>query len=769
MPPAQPSAMPLDRRHFLLSAFVSGALAVLAEGAMAADIAPDPRLADLIGRMTVAEKAGQLHMEAALSYRQYEPDVARFNPFMAPLSPKVALARFDRQLDHIRAGGIGSLMTPMDVESMIRGQRAALASRMRIPLLFAADVIHGDRTVFPVPLAEAASFDPDLARRTARACAVEASARGVDVTFAPMVDIARDQRWGRGVEGAGEDVLLGTLFAAARVAGFQGQVGAPDSLLACVKHFAAYGAAESGLDYQGAALSERLLHEVYLPPFQAAFDAGAILVMASFNIIDGVPSTGNRRLLTDLLRGPMGFCGAVISDYEGEKELVAHGQAEDEADAVRIAIDAGCDVGMVSGLFPRYLPGLVQSGAVPMATLDRAVARFLEVKRRAGLFDDPFRRLDVRRSRRNAPPAHQALAREAARRSIVLLRNEGGLLPLPKSGRTIALIGPFGEDRVNLHGPWSPFAVDRPPISLADGVRAALADPSVLRVVAGCDIMEPLTGGVDAAVAAARAADVVILALGEGEAMSGESASRADIGLPAPQQALAQAVAATGKPVVVVLRHGRALVLDGAVRDAQAILCGWFLGTQTGPALADIVFGDHSPSGRLPVSFPLSTGQQPYYYAREASGRPDMGGAQLDYTAHYIGLPDAPLYPFGHGLTFGAVRYGETRASAAIWAPGTAFSVQCTVENAGSRAVEEVVQLYIHDRAAEVVQPVRKLIDFRRVALAPGQRVIVEFPVRAEQLGHLGQDARPVAGRGRFDAWIAPSARGGTPCDFTLG
>ena len=758
----------MDRRTLLEAALVAGSVAAFA-GTASAAMAGQSRSAAvdaLIARMTVAEKAGQLHMEAALSFQQNSPDVAKFNPFMPPVSAADAQARFAKQIALIKAGGVGALMTPMDVESLIRSQRAAMASRLKVPLFIAADIIHSERTVFPVPLAEAASFEPDLAQRTARACAVEATRRGLDVTFAPMVDVGRDQRWGRVVEGAGEDVFLSSLFAAARVRGFQGEVGSPDSMLACVKHFAAYGAAESGLDYQGANISERILHEVYLPPFQAAFQAGAILAMASFNTIDGVPSTGNHHLLTDILRGEMGFKGAVVSDFQSESELIAHGQAQDAADAVRLAINAGCDMGMVSGLYPRYLPALLQSGGVSMETLDRAVRRVLYVKEQAGLFDNPFIRMDVNRAKQPAPTAHLDLAREAARKSIVLLRNEGNLLPLRKSGQRIALIGPFARDTQNLYGPWSTFTPEHPPVALDKGIRDAMADETWLDVVDGCAINAPLDGGIDAALSAAQKADVVVLCLGEGQEMSGESSSRAQIVLPPAQQALAQAIGATGKPVVIVLRNGRALALQGAVRDANAIVVTWFLGTQMGHAVADILFGDVSPSGRLPVTFPLDSGQEPYYYARESSGRPDVGGAAARFTSHFLDMPDAPLYPFGHGLTYSRITYGSTRAesvdSRGVW-------LSCDITNEGDRDVEEVAQVYIHDVASEVVQPVRKLVAIRKFALKSGEHRVLRVWVPLADLGHLGRECKQVAPSGGFLAWIAPSARAGQSASFQIG
>lgn len=731
----------------------------------------DPLIEDLIAKMTLEEKAGQLHMENVLTPRMVQPNFQKINPFTPSFTPEVAGQLLEEQGERIRTGRIGVMTSPEDIESTLRAQRIAVEeSRLQIPLLFGADIIHGHKTVFPVPVAEAASFDPNLAMRTARATAIEATADlGLDVTYAPMVDIGRDQRWGRVVEGAGEDVLLGSLFAAARVHGFQGN-GRPasDSLLACPKHFAAYGAAESGLDYAGATITERILHEIYLPPFAAAFAAGAIMTMASFNTIDGVPSTGSRRLLTDILRGELGFPGAVLSDFQSEKELVAHGFAADDRDAARLALTAGCDIGMASGIFLQYAPDLVRSSDLDETILDQAVRRVLFAKKEAGLFDDPFRRIDRAGRTYSAPVAHRKLAREVAQKSIVLLKNERDILPLPKAGKRIALIGPFGEDYENLDGPWSPFVPQWPSVPLDYGVRAAISSPDDLVVVQGSDFEAPLEGGIEQAVAAARAADVVILAIGETTAMSGESSSRADIVVPAAQQALAEAVADTGTPMVVVLRNGRALALEGAVRNADAVVVGWFLGTETGNALADVLFGDVAPTGRLPMTFPLASGQQPYYYARENSGRPDKNDAAKKFTSHFLGIPDAPLYPFGHGLSYAPVEYGATRCSDDVLSRDGVITVSADLRNRGERAVEEVVQLYIRDRVASIVQPIRKLVDFRKVRLAPGATVTVSFELVGDNLAFLDRNLNPRIEPGDFDAWIAPSAEAGEAARFRL-
>src|SRR5438309_1507288 len=575
-----------------------------------------------------------------------------------------------------------------------------------------------------------------------------------------MVDVARDQRWGRGVEGGGEDVLLGRLFAAARVEGFQGSdLKSNEHMLACIKHFAAYGAAESGLDYNVVDISNQRLREVYLQPYKAGFDAGALSAMASFNEINGIPSTGNHWLMTDLLRGEWGFKGFVVSDYTGDEEMIAAGFAKDGRDAARIAFLAGVDMSMQSGLYRQHLPGLVRAGAVPQAKLDESVRRVLTLKAMLGLFDDPFRRIDIKReTARSMLPQTRALAREAGRKAIVLLKNEGDLLPLPRSGRKIALIGPFAAGPHDLVGPWVVYGDDAKAVDLATGIHGALADKNSLIVARGSDVEAPLPGGIEQAVAAARQADVVVLAIGEDSGMSGEAQSRTEIVVPEPQQQLAEAVAAIGKPVIIVLKHGRALALRGAVANAQAILATWFLGTETGNAIADVLFGAYSPSGRLPASFPRASGQEPYYYAHKSTGRPNPPGDLQAYKAHFRGIPNSALYPFGHGLNYGRMEYSGFVQSAPSLAGNGTIDVAATITNRGARAAEEVVQLYTHERVASVTQPVRELKAFRKVALAPGHSETVRFTLRGADLSFYGRNARPTADPGRFDVWIAPSA-----------
>lgn len=710
--------------------------------------APD-RIEALIAKMTLAEKAGQLTMVGAAWGSSGGPS----------LNPLTKGPSFEAQLDDVRSMRLTGVFNGNGAEMARRMQMAAMENRLKIPLIFAADIIHGFRTIFPIPLGEAASFDPGLAERCARMAAFEATSSGIDWTFAPMVDIARDQRWGRAMEGAGEDVLLGEIMAAARVRGFQGNsLSSRTSMLACAKHFAAYGAAEAGLDYNTVDMSERTLREVYLPPFKAAFDAGALSAMASFNEINGIPSTANHWLLQEVLREEWKFEGFVVSDFTGDAELVLHGFASDARDATKLAFLAGVDMSLQSGFYAKYLPGLVEAGEVPLAKLDQSVRKVLGMKAHLGLFDDPFLRIDKKREAANSlkKPALD-LSREAARDAIVMLKNEKALLPLAKKGQRIALIGPFATGPHHINGNWVVYGDNGRAVDLASGLRAVLSDPSLLAVVPGSGIEEPLPGGIEAAVSAAKAADIVILAVGEGERMSGEAQSRTEITVPGPQQELAEAVAATGKPLVVLLKNGRALALEGAIAKAPAILVTWFLGTQSGHAIADILFGDYSPSGRLPCSFPRASGQEPYFYAHKSTGRPNPPGELLPYKAHFRGIPNSALYPFGHGLTYGEVSYSDLSLPSQMAWDGE-VTISASITNSGGRPVRELVQLYIHDRAASVTRPVRELKAFTKVTLGPRQSKTITFRLRRQQLEFLGQSNKPTVEPGSFDLWIAPSA-----------
>jgi beta-glucosidase len=713
----------------------------------------DARIEALIGEMTLEEKAGQLtaHPNAIRPLMGINPDRER--------SAEALKAK-------IRAGEVGTLFNGLGVAEAAAAQRIALEeTRLGIPLLFAADVIHGYATVFPIPLGEAASFDPDLAERTARAAAMEAAANAVHQVYAPMVDVARDQRWGRVAEGAGEDVVLGSAFAAARVRGFQGTgLAAADAVLATPKHFAAYGAVSGGMEYNSVDISPQTLWETHLPPFRAAFQAGALSTMTAFHDLNGVPATGDPALMTGVLRGDLGFAGFVVSDFTADEELIAHGFAADGRDAARIALTAGVDSSMASGLYEQHLPDLVRSGEVPLKQLDEAVRRLLRVKAALGLFDNPYKGMDPAAA--EAALGRQAtaeLAREAARRSIVMLKNQGGLLPLDPAAR-IALIGPMGDDLDNIFGPWTLFGDAASRRGLDAAMRVAMADPDALTVVKGADFEAPIEGGIEAAVAAARQADVVVLAIGESRRMSGEAQSRTEIVVPAPQQALAEAVSAIGKPMVVLLSNGRALALEGAVREAGAILVTWFLGSQSGPAIADILFGAKGPSGRLPVSFPQAAGQQPLFYDRKSTGRPETPGAvtrsgrPVPFKARYRETPNAPLYPFGHGLTYGEVVYERLYLPAELAWDG-AIEIAASLRNIGARAAEEVAQLYVHDRVASRTRPIRQLKGFAKLALAPGETAQIRFTLTRADLTFPGADLSPTVEPGTFDLWIAPSAK----------
>jgi beta-glucosidase len=715
-------------------------------------IAQSDRVETLIAKMTPAEKAGQLSCFSD-----------QIRPIGAPFNPGLANGGATEQLARIRTGAIGMLFNGVGHAGAKAAQDAAMTTRLKIPLIFAGDVIHGLRTAYPLPIAEACAFDPDLAMCTARAAALESTALGIHWTFAPMVDVARDQRWGRVAEGSGEDPYLGIALAKARVKGFQGDdLRDPTRVAACAKHFAAYGAVSGGQDYNFTEISPATLNEVHLAPFKACVDAGVATLMSAFNDIDGVPSSGNHWLMTDLLRGEWRFRGMVVGDYTADEELIAHGYAADGRDAAKKAFMAGMDMAMQSNLFNLWLPDLVAKGEVPMARLDEAVRRVLQLKEAIGLFANPYR--SVSRSAELtsvSTPAMLKLSREAGARSIVLLKNEGDLLPLKTNPGRIALIGPFGEDRTNVVGTWAFMADEKLNVSIAQGLRARGLS---VTAVAGSGIEAPLPGGIDAAVAAAQAADVVLLAIGESQLMSGEAQSRTDIVVPEAQMALAEAVAATGKPVVVLLRHGRALALHGAVKDAPAILATWFLGSQSGHAIADILFGDVNPSARLSASFPNESGQQPYFYNHKNSGRPAPDTGSQEYKSRYRETKNKALYPFGHGLSYTSFQVSAVTVPARMT---DRLEVSATVTNTGARGGDTVVQLYIHDRVASRTRPVRELKGFARVSLKAGEAKTVRFTLVREDLRFWG-DGDWVVEPGMFDLWVATSSVDGEKQAFEL-
>jgi beta-glucosidase len=721
------------------------------QAGMQARQAREQRLVDsVLALMTLQEKVGQL---------------MQYSGYQAVTGPGEPVAG-DAQ---IRAGQVGSFLNVHGAENTRRLQRMAIEqTRLRIPLLFAHDVIHGFRTIFPVPLAEAATWDPGAAERSARIAAIEATANGLHWTFAPMVDIARDARWGRVVEGSGEDPLLGSAMAAARVRGFQGtDLAAPNTMAATAKHFAAYGGAEGGRDYDIVELSEQTLKEVYLPPFYAAVAAGAQTVMASFNEVNGVPMHANPRLLRDVLRGEWGFGGLVVSDWGGIQELLAHGVATTRRDAGVLAMKAGVDVDMVSAIYPGELPGALSQGRVTQGEIDEAVRRVLRLKYRLGLFDDPYRYSDTTRQRTlTRAPEHLAAAREIGRKSIVLLKNERRALPLAKTLGTIAVIGPLADDRRSVLGSWAADGRAEEAVTILAGIRAAISPQTKVIYARGTSVDSMNTSGFADAVAAARQSDAVVLVLGEHADMSGEAASRAWIDLPGAQEALARAVHAVGKPTVAVLANGRPLSIVWLAAEVPAILETWFLGTQMGHSVADVLFGDYNPGGKLPVTFPRTTGQVPIYYNRKNTGRPPA--ADNKYTSKYLDVPWTPLFPFGHGLSYTTFAYDNLRLSAATMRASDTLTVSVDLANTGDRAGDEVVQMYIQDEVASVTRPLKQLKAFSRITLQPGERRTVTFRLRPDDLAFYDAAARRVTEPGFFKVYVGTNSASVREARFEL-
>jgi beta-glucosidase len=701
-----------------------------------------------LARMTLEQKLGQLQQ----------------------LSGSAATGKLlDGQRDLVRQGRVGSLFQVRGARNTNDVQRTAVEqSPGGIPILFGFDALHGYRTVFPIPLAEASSWDPALAERSARVAAEEASAAGVRWAFAPMVDIARDPRWGRIAEGAGEDPYLGMAMARARVRGLQGDdYGAPGRVVACLKHWVAYGAAEAGREYNAADVSERTLRSIYFPPFRAAVEAGVGTVMTSLNTVDGIPATANPFTIGQVLRHEWKFDGLVVSDYNAVKQLMTHGLAADESEAARLALLAGIDMEEQSRTFATHGARLVADGKVPLARIDEAVRRVLRLKHRLGLFDHPY--VDPEReSAALASPEHLALAREAAARSLVLLKNEAGLLPLSKELRTIAVLGPLADDRRTPLGHWHSDGKTEDVVTLVAALQAKVAGfakPVRLAYARGCDVEGDSDDGIAEAVKLARESEVAIVAVGESAEMSGEAASRTSLDLTGRQLDLVKAVHATGTPTVVVLINGRPLTVGWAAGHVPAILEAWFGGTQAGPAIADALFGDVNPGGKLPVTFPRVVGQVPIYYNHLNTGRPAAGRR---YTSRYIDAPVTPLFPFGHGLSYTRFRLSNLCLGTRRLPVDGQLDVRVDVENVGGRKGDEVVQLYIRDVAASVPRPVRELKGFARVALEPGARRTVGFTLAPKELGSYDRDLRFVVEPGTFRVFVGTSSVGGLEAEFEV-
>lgn len=693
---------------------------------------------DLMKKMTLTEKIGQLS--------QYVGGEL----LTGPKSGAVSDSLFVR-------GMVGSILNVGGVDNLRKLQQKNMeSSRLKIPILFAFDVIHGYKTIFPTPLAESCSWDLALMYETAKAAAIEASASGIHWTFAPMVDVARDPRWGRIVEGAGEDTYLGCKIAEARVRGFQWNLGKPNALFACAKHFVAYGAPQAGRDYAPVDLSLSTLAEVYLPPFKACIDAGVHTFMSAFNSINGVPATSNRWLLTDLLRKEWKFKGFVVSDWNAVQELKAHGVAETDEDAAMAAFNAGVDMNMTDGLYNRCLEKLVRENCIDINEIDASVERILRAKYALGLFEDPYRFLDNQRESREVRSASaMALARKAAASSMVLLKNTNALLPLSKQTKRIALVGPLANNRAEVMGSWKARGEDKDVVTVLEGIKNKLGSGTEVNYVQGCDFLDPSTSEFSAALEAAKQSDVVIAVVGEKALMSGESRSRAVLRLPGKQEALLDTLRKAGKPLVVVLMNGRPLCLESVDKQADAMLEAWFPGTQCGNAVADVLFGDIVPAAKLTASFPLTEGQIPNNYNYKRSGRP--GDMPYSSTVRHIDVPNRNLYPFGYGLSYTTFSYGEMQCPTAFDDKGF-LPVSVDVTNTGNYDGEEIVQLYVADKVASMVRPIKELKGFQKVFIPKGQTKRVEFKLNVKDLGFWNSLMQYVVEPGTFEIMVGTNS-----------
>ncbi|HEV8329882.1 MAG TPA: glycoside hydrolase family 3 N-terminal domain-containing protein [Steroidobacteraceae bacterium] len=735
----------------------------------------DARVETLLSQMTLEEKVGQL---------------AQFSAGQ-PTGPGTGRTDYE---DMIAKGQIGALFNLSTAKKINRYQRIAVnKSRLKIPLVFGLDVIHGFRTVFPVPLALASTWDPRLVEQTARVAAVESSAAGIRWTFSPMIDIARDARWGRMTEGAGEDPFLGSQMAAAYVRGYQGtRLDAPDSIAACAKHFVGYGAAEAGRDYNTTEISEHTLRQIYLPPFRAAVDAGAATLMTAFNSLNGVPASANPFTLRQVLRKEWGFRGVVDSDWESLRELIQHGIANDRATAALKGFMGGVDMDMASSVYHDHLVQLVRAGQVPQERIDESVRNVLRLKFALGLFERPYTD-EAREAEAMLRPESVSLAQTAAERSFVLLKNSPGpnnapLLPLADRVQRIALIGPLADDLPSALGPWAGLGRNEDVMSFHAALAKRVGERNLIHLK-GVGV----TGGSDkdlaTAVAAAGTADVVILTLGEsGGEMTGEATSRAFIGLPGRQQELLEKIVATGKPVVLILFSGRPLTLPWAFEHVPAVLAAWLPGIQAGPALVRTLYGESNPTGKLVVSWPRSVGQEPLYYNALNTGRPankkDLTNPPGDdddtYVSRYLDERNDPQFPFGYGLSYTTFRYGSTeiggdqlKASELTTdlhdrADRTALTVSADVTNTGSRAGEEIVQLYVRLIGTSVSQPVRALKGFQRVALAPGETKKVTFALAPEAFALWNDRNEWVVEPAKTAVWISPDSARGSPVTLQI-
>lgn len=706
----------------------------------------DQKVDSVLNLMTLEEKIGQLN--------QYNDDWMATGPVTLD----------NDKMGQIKRGEVGSLLNCIGAERTNSWQKIALQSRLKIPLLFGQDVIHGFKTTFPIPLAESCSWDLEAIELSARISAVEASASGIHWTFAPMVDISRDPRWGRVMEGAGEDTYLGSKIAYARVKGFQGEkLGELNSLMACAKHFAAYGAAVGGRDYNSVDMSERQLWETYLPPFKATVDANVATFMTAFNDINGMPATANKFLLTDVLKEKWNFKGFVVSDWGAIGEMIKHGNVKNEYEAAQAAINAGCDMDMESRNYKNNLAQLVKDGKVSEVVIDNAVKRILRKKFELGLFDDPFRYSNVVREKSELNNAeHAKAARDIARKSIVLLKNKNQLLPISKNTKTIAFIGPLvkavkqnkGFWDVELPGNDSSFIV-----SQWEGLKNKVGNKSKLLYAKGCDIEGNSKAGFAEAVKVAKQADIVVLSIGERRDLSGEAKSRSNINIPGVQEDLLKVLLATGKPVVVLINAGRPLVFDYTAENAPAILYTWWLGSEAGNAIADVLFGDYNPSAKLTMTFPLSVGQIPIYYNHFNTGRPAQNDNNRSYRSAYLDLSLYPRYEFGYGLSYTTFQYSDLQLNSKKMNDNEQIEASVTIKNTGNYDGEEIVQLYLRDLVSSIVRPVLELKDFRKLKLKAGESKTITFLIDREKLSFYNQQLKWVAEPGDFELMIGASSR----------
>jgi beta-glucosidase len=704
------------------------------------------RVDSVLRLMTLAEKIGQLN--------QYNDDGNATGP----------VTKDNDKIAQVKKGQVGSLLNTLGTERTTSWQKAAMQSRLKIPLVFGQDVIHGYKTTFPIPLAEAASWDLEAIELSARIGATEASASGIHWTFAPMVDIARDPRWGRVMEGAGEDTYLGSKIAFARVKGFQGKgLGSLDAVMACVKHFAAYGAAVGGRDYNSVDMSDRMLWETYLPPFKAALDAGAATFMNSFNDLNGVPATGNKYLQRTILKGKWNFKGFVVSDWGSIGEMQQHGTVGNEYEAALSAITAGSDMDMESRNYKNSLEKLVEDKKVPISLIDEAVRRILQKKFELGLFDDPFRFSNAEREQKAlSNTEHAKAARDVAARSIVLLKNHNNILPLSKQLKTIAFIGPLVKAVKQNKGFWDvevPGVDSNFIVTQWEGLENKLGNSAKLLYAKGCEIEGDDRSGFPEAVDIAKQADVVILSIGERRDMSGEAKSRSNLSIPGVQEELLKELLATGKQVIVLINAGRPLVFNYTADNAPAILYTWWLGSEAGNAIADVLFGDYNPSAKLPISFPREVGQVPIYYNHLNTGRPAKNDSDANYRSAYIDLSIYPKYEFGYGLSYTNFAYSNLKLSAKSMKSADNIRVEITVSNTGKADGEEVVQLYLRDLVASVSRPVIELKDFKKIKLKAGEKKTVQFVIDKNKLSFYNQQLDWTAEPGKFDLMIGASSR----------